>query len=101
MTMNKKINIPKSYEKNIKRAVEILKEAGCTEIFLFGSLVENNFREGSDIDIAVRGCPIGKFFYVWGKLFRQLDYPLDLISLDRDDDFSRYLKEKGDLIQIA
>lgn len=99
--MNKKINIPKSYKKNIRQAVEILREAGCTHIFLFGSLAEDNFREGSDIDIAVRGCPAGKFFHVWGKLFRQLDYPLDLIRLDRNDDFSRYLEEKGGLIQIG
>ncbi len=55
--VNKKINIPKSYEENIRRAVEILREAGCSDIFLFGSLAEDNFREGSDIDIAVRGCP--------------------------------------------
>jgi len=99
--MIKNINIPESYQKNIRRAVEILKEAGCSDIFLFGSLAENNFREGSDIDIAVRGCPRGKFFYIWGKLFRQLDYPVDLIRLDRDDAFSRYLEEKGEMIQIG
>ncbi|MDM8551035.1 nucleotidyltransferase domain-containing protein [Desulfobacterales bacterium HSG2] len=82
-------------------AVEILISEGCSDIFLFGSLAENNVREGSDIDIAVQGCPRGKFFHIWGRLFRNLDYPVDLVSLDRDDAFSNYLKKEGELLQIG
>ncbi|MCP4348627.1 MAG: nucleotidyltransferase domain-containing protein [Desulfobacterales bacterium] len=99
--MNKKINIPKSYEENIRRAVDILREAGCSDIFLFGSLAEDNFREGSDIDIAVRGCPRKKFFYVLGKLLRNLDYPVDMVDLDEDNDFCRFLIEEGELVRIG
>lgn len=101
MKTNKIIQLPEPYRKNIGLAVEILKGVGCSEIFLFGSLAENNIREGSDIDIAVRGCPKNKFFYVLGKLLRKLDYPVDLVDLDENDAFSCFLIEQGDMIQIA
>lgn len=93
--------LPEIYQNNIRTAVEILKDAGCGDIFLFGSLAENTVREGSDIDIAVRGCPKTKFFHVLGKLLISLDFSVDLIDLDQDDAFSRFLIEKEELIQIA
>jgi len=100
--MNKIMQLPEPYRKNVRMAVEILKEVGCDDIFLFGSLAENNIREGSDIDIAVRGCPARKFFYVLGKLLRKLDYPVDLVDLDEENDaFSRFLTEEGELVQIG
>ncbi len=34
------VRLPEIYEKDIRRAVEILKEAGCTHVYLFGSLAE-------------------------------------------------------------
>lgn len=70
-----KINIPLSYKKDIEKAVKILKEAGCTEIFLFGSIAEGNMKGASDIDLAVRGCPEGMFFRLIGKLTLELEHP--------------------------
>lgn len=95
------MQLPEPYRKNVRLALEILKEAGCSDIFLFGSLAENNIREGSDIDIAVRGCPKRKFFHVLGKLLLALDYPVDLVDLDQDDPFSHFLTQKGELVQIG
>ena len=43
------------YSQDIKLAIKILKTEGCTEIYLFGSLAEGDFREDSDIDLAVKG----------------------------------------------
>jgi len=60
--MNEKAQLPEPYQRNIHRAVEILKEAGCTDIFLFGSLATGEIRDKSDIDLAVRGCPKGGSF---------------------------------------
>ncbi|MDM8522303.1 hypothetical protein QUF80_02935 [Desulfococcaceae bacterium HSG8] len=60
--MNGKIQLPEPYEKNIRQAVKILRAAGCTHIFLFGSLAENRLRESSYIDIAVQRCPRGDSF---------------------------------------
>jgi predicted nucleotidyltransferase len=99
--MKEKSQLPKPYQKDIHRAVEILKEAGCTHIFLFGSLTAGKVRDGSDIDLAIRGCPKGRFFYLLGRLLLELDHPVDLVSLDRQDAFTCYLEEEGELLQIG
>ncbi len=98
--MNKEL-LPETYRKNIDRAVEILKRGGCTGIFLFGSLAGGKIRDKSDIDLAIRGCPEGKFFYLLGNLLLELDYPVDLVNLDRQDAFARYLEEQGELFQVG
>lgn len=93
--------IPSAFQKDISRAIEILKESGCKDIFLFGSLGEGKVRDGSDIDIAIRGCPQGKFFYLLGKLLLALDHSVDLVNLDSSDPFARYLKKEGRLVQVG
>lgn len=59
--------LPREYRADIERAIEILKEGGCREIHVFGSVAEGQTRTGSDIDIAVRGCPPGSFFALLGS----------------------------------
>ena len=98
--MNKKI-LPAVYRQDIDRAVKILKQGGCTGVFLFGSLASGEIRKKSDIDLAIRGCPKGKFFHLLGSLLLELNYSVDLVNLDRQDAFARYLEEKGELVQIA
>jgi predicted nucleotidyltransferase len=99
--MIEKIQTPKSYKKDIQRAIGILKEAGCTDVFLFGSLATGEINEESDIDIAVRGCPRGSFFPLLARLLLELDRPVDLVDLDQHDAFARYLESEGELKQIA
>ncbi len=99
MTTN--LNLPEAYQQDIARAVEILKAGGCHEIYLFGSLADGNIRDGSDIDFAVKGCPQRKFFYLQGKLLLELRHSADLVSLDSDDPFARYLEEEGRLRQLV
>jgi predicted nucleotidyltransferase len=99
--VTEKIQIPEIYQKDIHRAVEILKEAGCTDVFLFGSLAAGKVRDKSDIDLAVRGCPQGEFFPLLGRLLLELSYPVDLVNLDGQDAFVRYLEEHGELLQIG
>lgn len=98
--MREKVDLTKSYKENIRKAKEILKEAGCTDVFLFGSLTSGKFGEKSDIDLAVRGCPKGEFFHLLGKLSFELDYPVDLVNLDSEDAFARYLEREGELVPI-
>ena len=52
---NFKVKIPKNYKKDIEIAIKILKESGCNEVFLFGSVVHGKINKQSDIDIAVIG----------------------------------------------
>jgi predicted nucleotidyltransferase len=101
MKMKAKIHLPKTYQRDIHRAVEILKEAGCTQVFLFGSLTTKKARDGSDIDLAIRGCPKGSFFHLLGRLLLELDHSVDLVNLDRQDAFARYLEREGELLQIG
>ena len=97
----KNFELPAVYRRDIDHAVEMLKQAGCTQVFLFGSLAGGKINEGSDIDLAIRGCPKGSFFHLLGKLLLELDHPVDLVSLDRQDAFTRYLEKEGGLLQIG
>lgn len=94
-------HLPETYRRSLKQAVEILKAAGCTDVFVFGSGVTGQVRDNSDLDLAVRGCPKGKFFHILGQLLLELDYPVDLISLDSQDAFARYLDEEGELVRVG
>jgi predicted nucleotidyltransferase len=90
-----------TFKQDIDRAVRILKNEGCTEIYLFGSVATGQVHAGSDIDLAVRGCPPGQFFHTLGRLLRELDHPVDLIDLDVPDIFVRYLLTSGELARIG
>jgi predicted nucleotidyltransferase len=86
--------VPSDYQSDLERAAQILKEAGCTEIFLFGSLAEGDLREGSDIDLAVRGCPPENYFRLWSRLSDALRHPVDLIDLDSTQPLAKYLRDE-------
>jgi predicted nucleotidyltransferase len=94
-------DLPKSYQDNLDRAVTILKNGGCTAVYLFGSLTTGSFTARSDIDLAVRGCPSGNFFRLLGQLMMTLDHPVDLVDLDKDRAFATYLEQEGELHKIA
>jgi predicted nucleotidyltransferase len=88
-------------KKRVERAATLLKSAGCKEVFLFGSVAEGNDNENSDIDIAIKGCPPGRFFELLGKLMLELDCRVDLVNLDHEDAFSKHLLNKGYLLHVA
>jgi len=94
MMKTEKVTIPEVFREDIHRAVRILKEPGCTHVFLFGSLAEGKVGEASDIDLAIRGCPRGPFFHRLGRFLLELDHPVDLVNLDSEDTFAQYRKEK-------
>jgi predicted nucleotidyltransferase len=81
--------------------VEILKAGGCTEVFVFGSVAEGTPEEDSDLDLAMRGCPPGEFFHLWGEFFWQLSRPTDLIDLDSSDLFAQHLQREDRLVRIG
>ena len=77
----RKINIPTSYQEDVSEALKILKNEGCSEIYIFGSLANATCTKHSDIDIAIKGCPKGKFFSILGKLISRLKHSIDIIGL--------------------
>jgi predicted nucleotidyltransferase len=85
----------------VEKAAALLKNAGCKEVYLFGSVAEGSDNENSDIDIAVKGCPPGRFFELLGRLLLELDCRVDLVNLDHEDAFARHLLDKGQLLHVA
>ena len=92
---------PEGLQHAIEHAAGILKAAGAEAVYLFGSAVEGSFRPDSDIDLAVTGLPPQKFFHVMGQTMAILPRSFDLVDLDVDTPFTRYLKEKGKLHRVA
>jgi len=93
--------LPESYQRDLDHAMKILREGGCSHIFLFGSLAQGQIHAASDIDLAIRGCPKGRFFYLYGQLLRRLHHSVDLVNLDSLDPFGGYLAKTGALYQLV
>ena len=81
----------------IKKAAENLKAAGAREVYLFGSAVRGTMEERSDIDLAVSGLPPEKFFQVLAQVEDIFQRPIDLVDLDEENPFTRYLREENEL----
>lgn len=93
--------IPSSHRQDVEKAVKILEGVGCSEIYLFGSIVTGGaVTPESDIDLAVKGIPPASFFDVYGQLIGQLDHPVDLIDLESGDRFAHLLQTEGSLYRV-
>ncbi|MHB1652187.1 MAG: nucleotidyltransferase family protein [Desulfitobacteriaceae bacterium] len=100
--MNELISsLPEEFQRDIYSAIEILKNAGCKEVYIFGSLATGNYSEDSDIDIAIKGCLPENYFTLLGQLLTSLNHPVDLVNLDRGDAFSKYLEREGELHRVS
>lgn len=84
----------------ILRAAETLKEYGAKEVYLFGSAATGMMREDSDVDLAVSGLPPEVFYRAMGRPGRNLKQNLDLIDLDEDNPFTRFLKRENELVRV-
>lgn len=86
---------------DLERAIEYLKSVGCTEVFVFGSAARGDYREDSDLDIAVRGIPPERFFAIYGELMTRLSRPIDLVDLDLQERFGKQLLAGSDIRRVA
>ena len=84
-------------EKDLKKAVAILKSFGATEVYLFGSWAKGKARPESDLDLAEKGVPPEKFFEAYGEVIFAVRREVHLISLDRPNDFTEFLRTRGEL----
>lgn len=85
----------------IEQAAAALRAAGAREVYVFGSAATGKLREGSDVDLAVSGLPPKVFFRAMGAASQILRRPLDLVDLDENNPFTRYLKNEGELRRVA
>jgi len=95
------VNIPPKYEKDVENATLLLKNEGCKNIYLFGSLVTGKFNQNSDIDIGIKGLPRNKFLKLYSKLHFEFDNKIDLVDFDRNENFYTMLNNLGEVIQIG
>jgi len=93
--------IPAEYRSDVERAVEISKEEGCREVYVFGSVTVGATGPRSDLDIAVRGCPSERFYRLLGRLMDELDHAVDLIDLDVETRVAEFLEEEGQLVHVG
>lgn len=85
----------------INKAAAILRSHGAQEVYAFGSAIDNDFdMERSDIDLAIRGMPPENFYSAIGEALCTLDRSVDIIDLDGDTAFSRFLIEHGELTRV-
>lgn len=85
----------------IEKAATVLKAAGAREVYVFGSAATQTMRTDSDIDIAVSGLPAKVFFRSMSDAEDALGRPVDLIDLDQDTPFTRYLRAEGELQRVG
>ena len=96
-----KLDIPPKYRQDVENAAALLKNEGCREVFLFGSLVTGETRDGTDIDIGIKGLPKGKFFEVYSRLYFDIENTIDLVDFDTNADFYSMLNRVGEVVQIG
>ena len=93
--------IPSDFQEDLEIAINILQSAGCTEIYIFGSIAHGAASSDSDIDIAVKGCPKDIFFKLLGTLLVSLQHSVDLIDLDSGARFNDFLIKHEELVRVA
>ena len=93
--------LPKTYQDDINKALEILKNEGCNAIYLFGSLVNGSYHENSNINIGVSGLLPQKFFRVWADLDNTLLNEVELVDFDFENKKYVFLNSIGEVFKLV
>jgi predicted nucleotidyltransferase len=88
-------------DKDLEIVTDYLESVGCSEIYIFGSLANDQASEGSDLDIAVRGIPAKNFFSVYGEILSRSSRPVDLVDLDLQEDLGRQILSNAHIRRVA
>ena len=88
-------------QNQLSKAVNLLKNVGCSEIFLFGSQAKGCANLDSDVDFGVKGLPPRLFFRTHSDLEEILKMPVDLVDFDFQRDFYELLNRIGELKKIG
>jgi predicted nucleotidyltransferase len=80
-------------ESALKRAAELVRQAGAEEVYVFGSMARGEARNDSDIDLAVRGLPWIDCLRLMAELPPLVGRGVDLILLDWSR-FALHIEEK-------
>ena len=89
-------------DKQIEQAAGVLRAFGAREVYVFGSAARGEADECSDVDLAVAGLPVEVFLKAWAQAVRLLPgRQMDLVDLDHDGSFVRFLYEHGELKRVG
>ncbi len=75
-----------------------LKSLGAKKVIVFGSIIEGNFKAGSDVDLAVQGLPEDKYIdalIAVEKILMSVGVDFDLVLYERAYPWIRVKIEKG------
>ena len=86
---------------DLEKAVRILKEEGCQEIYVFGSIATGRATEDSDIDIGIRQYPKERFFRIYARLMTDIDHHFDLIDFEINAQMFDLLSQIREVQRIA
>ena len=95
------MNLPLDKQGALNCAIKGLQAEGATEVHVFGSSLDDRFREDSDLDLAVRGIPAERWYFALGKALEGLPVSADVIDLDRPSRFVEFLIRSGRLRRVA
>ena len=85
----------------IKRAAAELRTAGAREIYVFGSAAKGTSDAGSDLDLAVSGLPPSIFYRMGARISDLVGRSIDLVDLDINTPFTRYLRTENELVRVG
>jgi predicted nucleotidyltransferase len=85
----------------IMRAAAELKSAGAREIYVFGSAAKGTGDAASDLDLAVSGLPAAIFYRTGARVSDLIGRSVDLIDLDINTPFTRYLRTENELVRVG
>src|SRR5208337_27759 len=85
----------------IKRAAAELKTAGAREIYVFGSAARGTGDAAADLDLAVSGLPPSVFYRMGARVSDLIGRSVDLIDLDSNTPFTRYLRTENELVRVG
>jgi predicted nucleotidyltransferase len=85
----------------IKRAVAELKSAGAQEVYIFGSAARRMNDATSGLDLAVAGLPPSVFYRMGARISDLVGRSVDLIDLDINTPFTRYLRTEHELVRVG
>lgn len=102
-TKRRKIKYSVSAETNlsIQRAAADLKSAGAREIYVFGSAAKGMGDATSDLDLAVSGLPPSVFYRMGARISDLIGRSVDLVDLDINTPFTRYLRTENELVRVG
>jgi predicted nucleotidyltransferase len=85
----------------LRDAARRLLALGATEVYVFGSAATGKAGPDSDVDLAVRGIPPARVLDALGAAWDAVGQPVDLVTLEADTPFTRYLVAKGGLLRVG